>query len=207
MIVVDIETSGADFEKCGIIEIGAVELENPKNFFLEEARLGDDNKIINATNLVDARPVLEVIGRTEEQLRDKANQSEKGLLINFFKWCRGCKIKNFICHNPQFDYGFIWTKANEYGLEVPFYHKCFDLHTLAQQAYFQSKGEFLIKKDDSDMGLKNILEFVGMKDERKAHNALEDAKLTAECFSRLVYGKNLLPEYAVFKIPDCLIKK
>ena len=27
------------------------------------------------------------------------------------------------------------------------------------------------------------------------HNALEDAKLTAECFSRLVYGKEFLPEF------------
>ena len=57
------------------------------------------------------------------------------------------------------------------------------------------------------MGLKNILTFCGMQDNRKVHNALEDAKLTAECFSRLVYGKNLFPEYAQFKIPMGLKKK
>ncbi len=68
------------------------------------------------------------------------------------------------------------------------------------------------------MGLRNILKLCGIEDERrsvredkisregKPHNALEDAKLTAECFSRLVYGKNLFPEYAKFKIPGELTK-
>ena len=33
MIVLDIETSGIDRVKCGIWQIGALELENPKNQF------------------------------------------------------------------------------------------------------------------------------------------------------------------------------
>ncbi len=36
------------------------------------------------------------------------------------------------------------------------------------------------------------------------HNALTDAKLTAECFSRIVYGKNLLEEFKKFPIPEYL---
>lgn len=66
------------------------------------------------------------------------------------------------------------------------------------------------------MGLTNILEFCGMKDERislrdghvdrkgSPHNALEDAKLEAECFSRMAYGRNLLEEYKKFPLPDYL---
>ena len=60
------------------------------------------------------------------------------------------------------------------------------------------------------MGLKRVLKLCGLKDNRmqhedgkivegKPHNALQDAKLTAECFNRLVYGKNLLQEYAEIK--------
>ena len=82
----------------------------------------------------------------------------------------------------------------------PDYHKIFDLHTLAQIIYYLKNNNFFMKEDHSDMGLTNTLEFCGMKDNRKAHNALEDAKLTAECFSRLVYGKSLFLEYAQFKI-------
>ena len=39
MIIVDIETTGIDFEKCGIWQIGAVELENPNNIFIEDAKM------------------------------------------------------------------------------------------------------------------------------------------------------------------------
>ncbi len=66
------------------------------------------------------------------------------------------------------------------------------------------------------MGLSKILEFCGMEDTRvllkdgeivkegKPHNALEDAKLTAECFSRIVNGKNLIEEFKKFPIPEYL---
>lgn len=206
MIVVDIETSGADFTKCGILQIGAIELENPKNIFLENARLNEEYEIINATNLVNAKSVIEVVGMTEEQMRDKDKQSEKQLIENFFEFIKKCKIKNFICHNPQFDYGFIWTKANKYGLKVPFYHRTLDISTIALIRYFDIYKKFLIKEDYTDMGLKNILNFVGMEDNRNAHNALEDCELEAECFSRLIYGKNLFSKFSKYKIPEELRK-
>ena len=153
MIVVDLETSGGNFEKCGIWQIGAVELEHPENTFLEEARIDDSEEVVNSTHLKNSRPVLEVIGKTEKQLRDKNKQNQKKLLENFFKWCSGIKNRDLICHNPQFDYGFLWFKADKYGLKLPFYHRCFDLHSIAQQKYAQLNGKFLIKEDTSDMGL------------------------------------------------------
>jgi DNA polymerase III epsilon subunit-like protein len=206
MIVVDIETSGGDFEKCAVWQIGAVELENPKNTFLEEARMDEEDQIVNSINLPDPKPVLEVIGKTEEELRDKKKQSQKQLIQNFLNWCSKIKKQNFICHNPQFDYGFIWTKANKYGLKFLVPHRCFDLHSFAAQKYFWLHGKFLEKENRSDMGLKNILSLVGMQDNRGIHNALEDARLTAEAFYRLVYGKNLLEEYSQFPVPDYIIK-
>ena len=105
-------------------------------------------------------------------------------------------------------------KARKYELEIPFGHREFDLHTAAQIIYYMKIGKFLFKEGKSDMSLSNTLKFCGLPDERiilkegkvvkqgKPHNGLEDAKLTAECFSRLVYGKNLLPEYAKFEISE-----
>ena len=107
MIVVDIETSGCDFEKCGIFQIGAVDSDNPTNTFLEDARIDQEDCVVNNTNLVDPRTVQEVTGKSEKDMRDGVNQSQKELLQNFFKWCEGVKVKNFIAHNTQFDYGFI----------------------------------------------------------------------------------------------------
>lgn len=197
MIVVDIETSGLDFVKCGIWQIGAVDTDNPENFFLEEARLGRDDEIINAGK----KPVLEVVGKTEEELRDEDKQLERELLKNFFEWVGKQGAKSFVCQNPQFDTGFIWTKANKYGLKIPFHYRAFDLHTLAQTKFYSLNKKFLLKENYSDMNLTNILNFVGIKDSREAHNALEDARLTAECFSRLIFGKNLIREYKQFQIP------
>ncbi|HLF53838.1 MAG TPA: hypothetical protein VI544_01540, partial [Candidatus Nanoarchaeia archaeon] len=67
-------------------------------------------------------------------------------------------------------------------------------------------GKFLLEGDHSAMSLSKVLELCGMQDNRKAHNGLEDAKLTAECFSRLIYGKGLLPEYSQFELPGVLAK-
>ena len=38
-----------------------------------------------------------------------------------------------------------------------------------------------------------------------AHNALFDVKITAECFSRLMSGKNLLEEFKEFSVPEYLL--
>lgn len=209
MIVVDTEFTSLNF-KGGLWQIGAVDLDNPKNTFLEEAKLEEVDEIQQAA--------LDVVGKTEEELRDKNRQSQKEMLEHFFEWAKSIKVKNLVCQG-QWDFPYILIKANKFGLEFPFPHRCFDLHSIAQVKHFEVKGGLLIKEDKSGMGLDSVLEFCGIKDERrridrkgvlvkegKPHNALEDAKLEAEAFSRLVYGKNLLPEFSKFKIPEYLLK-
>jgi len=213
MIVLDIETSGGTPIEHGIWQIGAVDL-NTMEEFLEEARIDDKDEI--------NEEALKVTGKTEEELRDPNKQSQKELLEKFFRWLKERKMKTLLCHLPEFDQGFLRHKARKYFNTDPFWpdsHRPFDLHTIAQVKFFEINGKFLTKEDNnSDMGLRNILKLCGIEDERRAvregkisregkpHNALEDAKLTAECFSRLVYGKNLFPEYAKFKIPEYLKK-
>ena len=196
-IILDLETSGLDKVKCGIWQIGAIDLNNNDEFF-QEGRIDDKDFV--------EKDALKVIGKTEEDLRDKNKKTQKQLLKEFFQWLETRKIKNFLCQNPQFDVTFLEIKANEYGLKIPFRYKCFDSHTIAQMVYYKINGEFWFEDGRSKMNLGKILEFVGMKDNRQAHNALEDCKLTAECFSRLIYGENLFPEYSQFKIPKELIK-
>ncbi len=199
-IVLDIETSGINKVKCGIWQIGAIDLDNPEEVFFEECRIDDEDII----SVAGKRPALEVIGKTEEELRDENKQSQKQLLENFFKWVEKRDMKNFLCQNPQFDVAFLEIRAMKYGLKIPFHYRSFDLHNIAQTRFYDLNKKFLIKEDHSDMGLTNILKFCGMEDNRQAHNALEDSKLTGECFSRLIKGKNLFPEYAKFKVQEVL---
>ena len=209
-VVLDIETSGLDRIKCGVWQIGAIDL-NTMEEFLEEGRIDDDDAIEN-----DA---LLVIGKTEEYLRDEEKQSQKELIGQFFKWISGRAMRNVLCQNPQFDVSVIEIRAKKYGLKKPIQHRAFDLHTVAQAMHLKINKEFLIRpgKDtsgfESNMNLTNVLEFCGIPDNRtqlidgkvmqkgKPHNALEDCKLTAECFSRLLYGKNMFPEFTKYKIP------
>src|SRR3989339_1108677 len=118
MIVVDIETSGLDMDKSGIWQIGAVELENPKNFFFEEARIDDEN-LVNHDS-------LKIIGKTEHELRDTKKQSQKQLLSNFFKWAVKIKNNDCICQNPQFDWSFLSLKAEKYGIRFPLFYRTLD---------------------------------------------------------------------------------
>lgn len=214
MIVLDIETSGLYPEKHGIWQIGAMDLDNPQNHFLEECRIDDNEEIFPQT--------LDIIGKTEEQLRDKTKQSQKEILESFFKWCNKIKNRNCICQNPVFDLGFITEKARKNELESNLPYRSFDLHAIASLRYQQINNKFLIseKTNNSDMVLSNILKFCGIEDTRRSidvktrkvlregtvHNALEDVKLTAECFSRLVYGKELLNEFKEQPISEYLKK-
>lgn len=202
MIIVDIETSGVDFVKNGIWQIGAVDLENPENQFLEEGRIDDDDEIDEIA--------LEITGKREEYIRDSLKRSQKDLIVSFFNWCEGVGGKMCGAQNPQFDLGFLFTKSRKYGLDIPIHYRAIDLHSIATLKHFQVFKKMLIKNGRSDMGLTNILKFCGMEDNRTAHNALEDAKLAAECFNRIIYGKTLFSEYLEFFIPeyleDCICK-
>lgn len=210
MIVVDIETSGIYPEKHGIWQIGALDLYHPTNTFIEEARIDNEDLV--------ADEALKVIGKTEHYIRDSNKQTQKKLLENFFSWTETVKMKNALCQNPQFDLGFINFKARKYGLNYPLHYRAFDLHSIVQTRYQQLYGDLLIKDNYSNMGLTSILKFCGLEDKRISmgkgkvekegtpHNALEDAKLTAECFSRIINSKSLLDEFSQYKVPEYLQK-
>ena len=198
MIVVDLEMSGLNIERCGIWQIGAIDLKNSKNIFFEESSI-DEGDVVE-------EGALKVIGKTEKELRDKNKQSQKQLLKNFFDWCKKIQAETLIAQHPQADFAFLETKAWKYGLDFPLNYKALDMHSISQIKYLELNGKFLMKGDKSEMSLGNTLELVGMTDTRKEHNALEDAKLTAECFSRIVYGRSFLEEYSKFKIPKNLLR-
>jgi DNA polymerase III epsilon subunit-like protein len=210
MIVVDIETSGLDFNKAGIWQIGALDFYNPENTFLEEARIDDEDNAEEGA--------LKVTGKTIEELRAKNKQSQKELLEHFFLWVSKINSKIFVAHNTPFDHGFLLLRAKKYGLEFPFSHRTFDLHAFSTMKYFEINGKFFIKEGKSEMSLPNVLKFCGIEDERiqlkgneivkegKSHNGLEDAKLEAECLSRIFYGKSLIKDYSKFSIPVYLKK-
>lgn len=199
MIVVDIETSGTDFLRNGIWQIGAIDTDDPEKTFLDECRIDDDDTL--------TQEALDLCGITEEYIRSIHKQSQKELIEKFFDWCLESNVRNFVCHNPQFDFAYIKIRADKYNLKMPVHFRCFDTHSIASLKYKEVYGNLPIDGGFSHMSLPNVLYFCGMKDERDKHNALEDAKLTAECFIRLVYCKTFLKEFEQYPLPKYLEEK
>ncbi len=193
MIVLDIESSGIDTGKSGIWQIGAIDLETGKEF-LEEARIDDEDVV--------AEEALKVIGKTEEELRDKNKQTQKQLILNFLEWIKDFKERVIAGQNIGWDITFMQNKCLKYNIADKLGkiigHKAIDLQTVANLAYKNKYGKFKTDNGRSAMSLSSVLEFCGLKDERRRiekgeivkdgapHNALEDAKLEAECFRRLL---------------------
>lgn len=216
MIVLDIETSGLDTGKCGIWQIGALELENPKNYFLEEGRIDNEDEV--------AEEALKIIGKTEEELRDQTKQSQRQIILNYFDWAKNVREKITTGQNVGWDISFIQNKCIRYGILDKYREvtgqRTIDLHTIAQENYKKLHGRYsLNKKGKSDMSLSEILNFCGLKDNRiriegekiiqqgKNHESLEDCRLEGECVFRINYGKNLFPEYSQFEVPEYLRSK
>jgi len=55
------------------------------------------------------------------------------------------------------------------------------------------------------LSLDEIAKYAGLKEEPRPHNALTGAKFEAEAFSRIVYGKPLLPEFKNYEVPKYLL--
>lgn len=214
MIVLDIETTGLTND-CGICEIGAIDLTNPENYFLEECRIDNEDTI--------TEEALKVNGRTKEQLFNLTKQSQKEMIDNYLNWVEKQYERMFFGQNVGWDISMIQSKCIKYGL-IKKFHKIHgqrgnDLHTLAQDKYFEINKKYFLKENrTSAMNLSSVLDFCGIPDERinvslgkivkegKVHGAFEDCRLEGEVLYRLKFGKNIFPEYVQFKIPDYLKK-
>lgn len=214
MIILDIETSGLT-GKSGIWQIGALELENSKNYFLQEAKI-DKEDIIE-------EEALKITGKTEEELRDPSKQNQKQLIENYLSWLDENKEKIISGANVGWDMSIIQDKCIKYDLTKRLRevcgHRVVDLQTIAQEKYFEINKKYLLdKKGRNDMSLGRTLEFCGIPDNRiniksdgsvkygKPHDALDDCKLEGECIMRIKFGKNLFSEYSQYEIPEALKK-
>lgn len=198
MIVVDVETTGISPYKHGIISIGAIEFENPTNQFYVECR-------IDEKTLVDSY-ALSVNGFTLEQIKDSKKPTQADAARQFLLWTNPIKDKTIGGHNTSFDIAMLRAAFKKANLEVSLFYGLVDMHNIA---YAQMKrvgapipinryGFFSAKAD-------HIHKYVGLPEEPMPHHGLTGAKMEAEAMSRLIYGKNLLPEFAKYKLPKQLL--
>ena len=175
MIVVDIETTGMEPKKNSILSIGALDFENPENTFYGECRTDDGAEVSNIA--------LKINGFTKEQINDPKKPASEQLLKDFVKWAKKLKDRTIAGDNIWFDIGFLKENFRKRKMKWVFNKKSVELHEISALT------------TGVPWSLDAVLYMVGVPPRNKAHNALNDAELTAEAMARIAAGKNLFKKF------------
>jgi DNA polymerase III epsilon subunit-like protein len=192
IIVVDVETTGLHPDKNGIVSIGAVVYEDPTKTFYEECRVREDAYI-------DPKALV-VNGFTKTEIRDENKFSEARLIEHFAEWWKSIGFEDNIIagHNVHFDWGFLNEAFIRNNVALLINKRILDLHSLCMASLLR-RGK-LVGEIHSDF----LMSYVGLPTEPKPHNALNGALWETEALSRLTIGKNKLPQFAQYSLPEYL---
>lgn len=193
MIVVDMESSGLDAVKHGLLSVGAVEFGNPENTFYGECRLWDGAHVDPAALVVN--------GFTERDAHDPKKQTDGELIKAFLEWSNVCSEKTLAGQNPSADRDLLRAAAYRYHVDWQFAFRTIDLHSVAYMHMITRGSAVPMSHGHSALSLDRILVYCGLPEEPRPHNGLRGALLETECFSRLFYDRPLLPDYHKYKIP------
>jgi DNA polymerase III epsilon subunit-like protein len=196
MLVTDCEMTGLDPNKHSIVSVGAVDLDHPERQLYEECRAWDGAKIEDEA--------LAVNGFTVEQVTDPSKQTEGEAVKKFIAFADGMQDTTIAGQNVFTDLYFLQAAAKRAGHTAwPFAHRILDIHSICW-THMVKRGVTPpidpIKKHTA-LNLDAVLNYCGIPEEPKPHNALTGAKCNAEVISRLLYGKKLLPEFDQYDIP------
>lgn len=196
MLVTDCEMTGLEPTLHSILSVGAVDLDDPSRQLYEECRAWNGAKIEDEA--------LAVNGFTREQATDPARQSEGELVKKFIAFAEGMPDTTIAGQNVFTDLYFLQNAAKRAGHTAwPFAHRIIDIHSLAWE-HMIKRGltpPLNPEKRHSALNLDAALQYCGIPEEPKPHNALTGAKCNAEVISRLLYDKKLLPEFEQYEIP------
>ena len=198
MIVADIEASGLDPKRSALVSIGAVDFSNPERQFYAEPRIREDAHCDPES--------LAVNGFSEAECRDPKKKSLKKVMEEFYAWLEPIEERTLVGQNTSFDRDFINDSFGRSGISWHFSFRTLDLHTIAYVDHLKRGIPIPTEHARTALNLDTILAYVGIPGEPKPHNALTGAKVEAEALSRILYGKNLLPEFAQYPMPEMFLK-
>lgn len=193
MIVFDIETTGTDPRVHSILSIGAIYLHDPAVKFFEECRMWNGAHVDHNA--------LKINGYAEDEIKDPKKPEEGEIVAHFFTWLEARSSILLAGQNPMFDLGFIEASAGRHHINTTLAHRSIDLHSIVYMHMTQRGIEPPTHNKKSDINSDFIMNYVGIPTEPKPHVAINGAIWEAEAFSRLLYGRNLMTEFAKFPMP------
>lgn len=195
MIVVDVETGGLSPQKNPILSIGAVYFNDVTREFYGEC----NNPYLKEVT----KEALEVNGMNIAHIQKQ--QPVKSLLEKFFEFCKDVDDYTIAGENPSFDRDFIFQNAKECGLKHKFSHRTVDLHSLVYSHMISNGHKVPIKDKKNRLSADRGYEYLGLPMEERPHNALRGARIECEAFYRVIYGQNIIPEFAQYEVPKNLL--
>jgi DNA polymerase III epsilon subunit-like protein len=195
MLAVDVESSGLDYERCSILSIGALEVENPARRFYGECRA-----FVGAYISDEA---LAVNGFSREQATDSNKKTESELIREFLEWSQHIADRTLTGQNVSFDRDMLRAASLRAGLAWDLAHRTLDTHTMCFMHMVKRGAPPPIdpQRRRSTLDLDAILNYCGLPSEPQPHNALTGALSHAEVTARLLFERPLLPEFAAYPIP------
>ena len=146
---------------------------------------------------------LAISGFTEAEDRNPNKVTEGELVRQFLEWSQHMGDRTLAGQNVSFDRDYVKAACEREGIAWDLAHRTIDTHTLC---YMHMVKRGLTPPIDpehrrSALNLDAVLNYCGIENEPEPHNALTGALSHAEVISRLLYGKNLLPEFKQYEIP------
>jgi len=197
LIVVDLQTTGWNERTDRIVSIGAVDFLDKERTFYEECRLPPGAKIAaeaQRTFKFDVRSLFE-----------PGRPGAKSSVLRFMRWAEPADDRTLAGQNSWFDAAFLKEAARRYGLPWAFGYRQVDLHSVCYARLLRSGDAVPVREHLDALGLGEILHYVGIRYGDGRHTAIENAKLEAEAFSRLIHGRALFDEYREFEVPPSLL--
>ncbi len=198
ILCLDLETTGLDEQRCGLLEIGACWLHSGESFFRECRPLAN----------CDIEPeALAVNGWTVERLSDPKLLPEEHAIAEFLGWARGAHGGNgkiqIAAWNAHFDHRHLCAGMGRAGYESmhrPFAHRLLDIHSIlaADTIRARIKGsmmdpEQLVNFGNEVANCDAASTMLGLPPEPKPHNALAGAKQVRAMLRRLLGDAGALP--------------
>jgi len=183
------EATSLDHVRGAMLSLGAVDLNDPKRTYYQEYRIWP-GALVHDDALV-------VAGFTPEQIVDKNKPTFAEAAEEFIAWVDQSACTIIAGHNVMYDLMFLKEEMRRAKKEWKWGFRSVDLHAVAFcKVWAETKKQPLKEDGRSALSLDGVSGVAGITFRRgTAHNALEDAKLTAECFSRLLFKKKLFKEF------------
>lgn len=193
MIVLDVETSDLDPKKGSILSLGAIDLDEPTAQFYDECCIWDGAEVKDEA--------LAINGFSREEITDASRKSEAELVSAFVSWALTRPECTLAAQNVSFDFEFVRAACERAHIEFPFAKRTIDVHSLVWMHLKREGREVPLQKHHSAISLDYALQYCGLPQEPRPHNALTGAYAHAEVISRVAYNKPLLQDYSSFPIP------